>query len=111
MEPGKELDVLIAEKIMGGKIHENFHVEWPPMRGIFKLPEYSTSIDSAWQVVDKLKEKMCELTFDFGYDDRIWATFTVAGIYDELHPSFQAEGETAAHSICLAALLYVGHKV
>jgi hypothetical protein len=120
--PGKDLDSLIAEKIMGWKKIElsvpfyGLYWMWGKKEGclyhdIQECPKYSTDIAAAWQVVDKLKDYMCELEFDFGYENRIWAMFTVAGIIDELHPSFQSEGKSAAHAICLAALLYVGHKV
>jgi hypothetical protein len=118
VEPGRELDALIAEKVMGWTLKENpkafydFEVfSWEG--GNVDVCDFrpSTSISDAWQVVDKLKDYMCELEFDFGYENRIWAMFTVAGIIDELHPSFQSEGRSAAHAICLAALLYVGHKV
>lgn len=45
MKPGKELDLLIAEKVMG--IDKNLK----------DLLPYSTNITAAWDVINKLKEK------------------------------------------------------
>jgi hypothetical protein len=65
MEPGKELDVLIAEKVMGWK-KLTFDA---PIRGLLwiwdhkegaletevqRVPSYSTDITAAWEVVSKL---------------------------------------------------------
>lgn len=121
MKPGRDLDALIAEKVMGGNQYEAYFVKaidhdsasvsyetrltWPP---------YSTDIAAAWVVVDALyihkhvmvlyKENTVMApsgwyaSFDFKYpepdkaeDQFIWA-------------------KTAPHAICLAALKAVGYE-
>lgn len=62
MEPGRALDALIAEKVMGylpvSKEHAyNQENQWTNGSIIFSLEEYSTDIAAAWQVVEKIKYK------------------------------------------------------
>lgn len=85
MSPGRELDALIAEKVMGWKRGtarvENYaapseeiaHREatgWIDPSGAFHeivwgtglcpgLPAYSTAIAAAWEVVEKLRDRFC----------------------------------------------------
>lgn len=70
MKPGRELDALVAEKVMGYAIGDGqggwivqkviIHrpddgtAEWL-RNGQQQLPHYSTDISAAWEVVDKLK--------------------------------------------------------
>jgi hypothetical protein len=48
MKPGKELDLLVAEKVMGfvGDYHPDVVPVYPP--------QYSTDIAAAWQIVEKI---------------------------------------------------------
>jgi hypothetical protein len=58
MKPGRELDALIAEKVMGKKLP--ISVGWwtcdkLPEGSIEICPFYSTDIAAAWQVVEKIQ--------------------------------------------------------
>jgi len=58
MKPGKELDKLVAEKVMGWYLSTN---EWMWVQGgecVRSLPTWSpsTNIEDAWLVVEKLQE-------------------------------------------------------
>lgn len=104
MNPGRELDALIAEKVFGLKT-ENYgyflveRVDPSNIKGIYPIdyliPEYSTSIGAAWEVVDKLQD----YSFILQTLDRTWqARFGV----------HWGRSDTAPHAVCLAALKAVG---
>jgi hypothetical protein len=118
MEAGRELDALVAEKVMGCKVtrftnslktvsarcdcpddpHE-YHTDF----GGFK--EYSTEMGPAWEVVEKMRP-IADLTLEtYGTEP-----FFCIAIFrkDAGKGSFQAEAKTAPHAICLAALKAVG---
>jgi hypothetical protein len=102
MDAGRELDALIAEKVMGyddilmpdcyGRPPDMVHVE----HYRHEIPHYSTQIADAWLVVEKL-------SFEFYMERRpqedYWVLFTDAE--DEWHVG---EADTAPLAICLAAL-------
>ncbi len=109
MNPGRELDALIAEKVMGLE-------PWPEQDPRWKYkafkapivpygvepkpcapPEYSTSIEAAWEVVEHI-----DLFFKL---NKVHATYRSA--FGNLSGSI---GETAPHAICLAALKTVEGK-
>lgn len=113
MNVGSELDLLIAEKIMGWKVLSH----WEP--GIIKhlidhnqcevrppiIKSYSTDITAAFEVIHRLVGTLPDVDFElirFG-DGRWGATFFQ--IY--LLPS---EGETPEEAICLAALKAIGEN-
>lgn len=118
-EPGRDLDKLIADKVMGLKcsriwsVDESgqsyFMVVWG--NGVL-LQAYSTDIAAAWEVV----EKLCKDSFAFdmeyseffdkdagGCDARFRCKAGIRG-------KFSAEAETAPHAVCLAALKAVGYE-
>jgi uncharacterized protein YerC len=97
MEAGRELDKLIAEKILGwsaekvGEIYEDWYSP-------------SKNIGDAWQVINKLKEKGfytdIEMESDFSY-----VVCVKDGYCDEtISISVVSDAKTAPHAICLAAL-------
>lgn len=124
---GRELDALIAERVMGWKVIEtddcngedNFWLSKDgqhPFEGEYgddlELPAYSTSIADAWKVVEKMRAAR---TWDFsvswhqGYD----TAFGVDGWECEINGWDDTRYErvatsdiqkTAPHAICLAAL-------
>ena len=55
MKAGREIDALVAEKVMG------FGYRYSSWRGIYvavgEVPHYSTRIQDAWLVVERLMEK------------------------------------------------------
>lgn len=109
MKPGRELDALVAEKVM--KLHYIVGCSYifnGKLLGKETVPHYSTNIYAAWQIVEELYPendndlifKVCRNVTDKGWD---WAChFKVGGT---------VFGETAPHAICLAALEAVGVSV
>lgn len=109
MKPGRELDALVAEKVMGWKSVEHrfedpFH-RWDgiaPEHGShrFTVPDFSTDIAAAWEVVEKLNDLILE------------RDVTAEGTrYNVVIDGIETWAETAPHAICLAALKAVGHQL
>lgn len=123
MKPGRELDALIAEKVMGWR--PIIRSEWPcialantpdnekeiaflraaDLRGQYEdIPNYSTDIAEAWEIIKKLieynpfwEEKNC-LYFQLSPTNPAgW----MCNFGDSRHIEY---GDTAPHAICLAAL-------
>lgn len=118
MKPGRELDALVAEKVMGwrdARLHRNGPTdpcEWEAWQGIppepehgwrTALPHYSTSIADAWQVVEWLAEHHDGFV-SVGVRSVDWGE---SGDYYD-HFAHTTSGESAPHAICLAALAAVG---
>jgi len=93
MSPGRELDALIAEKVMAWSRpvkHEGCLMQLPPNSSkgepYSEAPNYSTDIAAAWEVVKKLRSM---------------------GLV--IHDSFiSVDPDSAPHAICLAALKVMG---
>lgn len=126
MNPGRELDALVAEKVMGCSVR-NGHCCCEPnrphgrsdyraeqQRVYCPLKPYSTSIEAAWEVVEKIKNiRGTDGTFKIQY----WHPGSVvyADHEDLLGCDFDhtiySWGQTAPHAICLAALKAVGVEI
>jgi hypothetical protein len=119
LKPGRELDALVAEKVMGYKV-----TDWPTGKefpitsaiaaGVLsefqqsRIPSYSTDIAAAWQVVDKMKSLGCFIKVhncDHRGEWGCWCTHPGR----VLSESFAVE-DTAPHAICLAALKAVDNS-
>lgn len=108
MEAGRELDALIAEKVMGWTRKGE---GWcpPGWESTFMLSAYSTDIAAAWQVVEHFdRSKWCfDLeAFDAAGEDAWGARFVS---WEQLHPVFRGYepreyAATAPLAICKAAL-------
>jgi hypothetical protein len=120
MKPGRELDALVAEKVMGFKVIETDECNgednlWLQGYEDQELPSYSTDVAAAWEVVEKLKLFQVKQTDSDGYTDyvQLWqdseGIWTIGDWEDQL--LILSEGESAPHAICLAALKAVGVKV
>lgn len=117
---GRELDALVAEKVMGlsvswRSLHPNPDASDPPEiyllddkgdmpllevrsgDGWTFLPRYSTDITAAWQVVERMKERGYWLCL-------IQNQLLFSASFDSVLTDHRATGETAPHAICLAAL-------
>ena len=98
MKPGRELDALVAEKVMGHGSQFNFSP--------------STNIADAWLVVEKLKEHDKDvICISVGWlmgADKFPDIYRAVVAWRE-HRSIQADAETAPHAICLAALKAIGY--
>lgn len=118
LPPGYELDVLIAEKIMGWRILSHWDCEGtikhlvdenqcevrPP-----EIKPYSTSIAAAWEVVEKLNKWKFTLTWQFffgggGSELKAYATAIFDPVLTSRREDLFVKAETAPHAICLAAL-------
>lgn len=109
LKPGRELDALIAEKVMGltlkpmplsqadGSVKEELTF-WDGPR-LLRLPPYSTRIAAAWEVVEKIKANHA-LT--------IHAESLSGGWLLHIDRDIKIGGATAPHVICLAALKAIG---
>ena len=109
MLAGRGLDALIAEKVMGLTVDYEFsepcilslrdkYDDW----GF--LPNYSTDISAAWEVVEKLcNETGCDVVKVCKRDPELlrgeWSC--------NLGRGFEALGDTAPLAICRAALLTI----
>lgn len=107
MLPSRELDTLIAEKVMmlDPELIEAWndaskHPSWVISR-FDQLPRYSSDIKAAWQVVEKIKN----LNFIGPTPNGKWNV--VIGCQND-GDYFGVIADTAPHAICLAALKTVG---
>lgn len=116
MKPGRELDALVAEKMMGleianytGETHEGIRVIRVnnPSKVVLAPKPYSTDIAAAWEVVEKMASVANEWTFEFRYTN-----VAVRVTDNNLNGISVLEvQDTAPHAICLAALKAVGVEI
>ena len=128
MVAGRELDALVAEKVMKLRVifdedrYGEMHIWWavPTDPGTveewdkFYLPAYSTDIAAAWQVIEHMKERGLTVWFvskEFAWQEAPhWeAGLTVEPCDSGWLPQIQAlaSAETAPLAICRAALMAV----
>lgn len=117
----RELDALIAEKVMGYTPKHGGRVvsvqDWISDEGDIlnldfskdgwcyedgQLPKWSTKIDRAWEVFHELGG-LCGVGYGPGRKD--WTAYFQINID---HPTHRASDKSAARAICLAALEAVG---
>jgi len=113
LKPGRILDALIAEKVMGWKFIGPFTTDptlgsdrWATdgngcERYYSDVPDYSTSIAAAWEVVEKFKH----IQLSVGHAGVWYAVISVYKDESTLFEEFEgASNKSAPHAICLAAL-------
>lgn len=116
MKPGRELDVLIAEKVMGWtNIRKRSEFPYGTLlSGIdhitnmdLSIPNYSENISAAWEVVEKLSTNGWAVKMQIGFDSsrHYWDCEVF------IEESHYGSAKTAPHAICVAALAAVGVKV
>jgi len=138
LKPGRELDALVAERVMGAKLRwsnleipptkldaflqERDEFLGPPKTGIEAsrraeqrrrdeqiLPPFSTDISAAWAVVEAMAARDWSFAFRFSESDRsLGATFSSLGEKEGHQEWFGLDH--APHAICLAALKAVGRR-
>ena len=128
MKAGRELDALVAEKVMGKKVRRlsgnlycwEYDGDYENLHGLAQpIPTYSTDISAAWEVVNKL----CNWDVDdnmlilkgqgpdlenHGDEEAEWWEAEING--DFWGSPANAEAETAPLVICLVALKAVGYE-
>lgn len=118
MKPGRELDALVAEKVMGiQKIP--FNPETHVIIGMkdhrpdwtITCPNYSTDISAAWDVVKELSTRfnITVATIRSPSELEYQVSFYTLGEKPEFKAMEYSESES--HAICLAALKAVGIEV
>jgi hypothetical protein len=114
MEPGDELDKLVAMKIMGFE-QSNMRDGWVRVGALATYPKrYSTDISAAMEVVDKLDDGRHEIEMlKAPYYDDVWivkiAEFEDVCDENGMYRTFevQAESKSLPEAIAKAALLAV----
>lgn len=114
MEAGRDMDALIAERVMGytvTRVNGEPYTEWHGHKAEpYHLGAYSTDIAAAWQVVEKMREgfKFCclDLHSDLHYSYTFSLThYRAEDMHEQEHnPDFVAHAPTAPLAICRAAL-------
>lgn len=102
MNPGRELDALIAEKVMGLNLVEKID---ECHTFIANLPYYSTDIKAAWEVIEHFANDTgarLELRALLEPDCVGYRAFECAFTGNNFGEPIV--GKTAPHAICLAAL-------
>ncbi len=100
---GRELDALVAEKVMGWKAGTVEHFasipdteEHASTHGL--LPRYSTDMNAAWEIVRALQKRGYTLALvqesTNVHRDRWWARFTIT--FDDLEPVHPDRGWRSA---------------
>lgn len=112
MKPGRELDALIAEKVMGLAVLNGqiFRYDKSYEKGDIAtavgcpIPSYSTDMAAAWEVVEKLEG--INIFKDYPEKNEWHVSFLMCDDFgcDDLCTS----SNSAPHAICLAALKAVG---
>ncbi len=106
----RELDALVAKKVMGldvgGGCSHEFDV-------CLCFPGYSTNIDAAWMVVEKITGNGSSGNFDIVGPGEInkWCVHFYVHKGAVSYPSGSVIDVSAPRAICLAALKAVGVKV
>lgn len=112
LQPGRELDALVAEKVVGqvrvgecpldidgcGGKYEPQIGQWPC------LPPYSTDMAAAWQAVNAMLDRGLEYTAEGEGKKTKEHRWQFGPFRSNGYPTDFGEGDTAAHAICLAAL-------
>lgn len=111
MKPGKDLDMLIAEKIMGWVLEPKYVHRWTSPVGTRSddsdIPNYSTDIAAAFEVVEVLAKEGAVLNYST-MKDGVRGHFVEIGYlrnpFDSFHAFVEVSGESAPHAYCLGAL-------
>jgi hypothetical protein len=111
MKPGRELDTLVTEKVMG--IDIGTRQAFKPIGEDFKyvgemrmndIPHYSTDISAAWELMEKFK--WAEPEVSYSDEQHCWYAILNKG----MNSGIMNTGDSAPHAICLAALKAVGYE-
>jgi hypothetical protein len=112
MKPGRELDALIAEKVFGFSAESISGIgqTWSRKNDSdgFYLQPYSTSIEAAWEVVEKMFKLGWNMELNLSVSDDSRAHVSVYRVDFRKFINQEAWvtefSQSAPHAICLAAL-------
>lgn len=121
MQAGREMDALVAEKVMGWKRctspmqnrDDPRLLGWdtgnPKIYGNEILPAFSTDIIGVWYVVEKLRDSgdwcCIAIRSDYSY---MWRIEMTPHLSTDHQPTVVVEDEDLCLAICRAALMAVG---
>lgn len=128
MEAGRELDALVAEKVMGWSRFvqaDNTYIGlsviygWNDAQGRYKgmdgnVSHYSTDIAAAWTVVEAMRQRDYEFELfrrhrnHLGKPDPTWTKTQAIFRAEGRNRHYSSVQSADAHAICLAALEAVG---
>lgn len=127
MNPGRDLDAIVAEKVMGCSTKKDGHMlagivvgerlvcncekgehNTNPRFPNYGVKDYSTDISAAWEVVEKVRPSFSEIWI--GRSDTEMSAHWKCSI-QKMDSNYEATADTAPHAICLAALKAVGVEV
>lgn len=115
MEPGRDLDALIAEKVMGYSVFKNHKGGWSlgpadyyDVHGSLELfnplPSYSGDIAAAWEVIEKVQASTEASSFSLRQDhEGLWRC-DFMGSGKKPFYAIALNQNTATLAICIAAL-------
>lgn len=105
MEPGRELDALIAEKVMEIKLHwddeegQSYKIADSPFGEVLKAFNPSTDISAAWEVLEQFKtHQVTKSETGFSHSEKKYRV--IVGKNQNV-----AYADTVPEAICKAALL------
>lgn len=113
MKPGRELDALVAQRVMGIRVTHEQGEYWPPPRpganfATQPIREYSYDIAAAWEVVKKLQTPKQRLAISLNRNGGCWVEVVYFNPKTGAIDRWSAKAKSAPHAICLAALKAVG---
>lgn len=95
----RELDALVAEKVMGATLCEDGFYEWHSSKfASYEAPNYATSIRGAFHVVEAMRERGHDWQMDTVNDK--WAACAVSKRGNE----FCSQNKSLPRAIVIAAL-------
>lgn len=103
----REIDVLVAEKVMGEDYVEKCKCDFPGCELCASYKAYPTDISAAWDVVGKFS------SFYLSFDEATETWFAHLDFSRRAKEDCKGigVGETAPHAICLAALKVFGESI
>lgn len=105
----REIDALVAEKVMGMLPPEGKRTWWglPGAHGGYSVPpHYSTDVSAAWRVVEKLHLSISPMQ----HDEHTWS-WVASDKHDLNEATYYAVDATPERAICRAALRMAGINV
>lgn len=113
MKPGRKLDVLVIEQVMGKQVNAQTGTLFLEIGfGFYRDFSPSTDTGDAWKVMEKLQDLNDHVWLDWNRNPgQVGQPNSYNCWYRNKKGEDGAFGETAPHAICLAALKAVGYEI